>query len=142
MIPDAGKGLATLQAAAGMPLDRLDRRQTYLKALTGLGARELQSAAKTSDYMKVMDDARAMMDSPIRRAFDYRREEKPEVVEAYQPAIAAKELLDPSYHYGNRLAKGCCWRGVWSKRARATSRWNTNTGRSRASTCTNPGSSG
>src|SRR5260221_8490863 len=68
MIPEPAKGLATLNAVAGMQLDRLDRRQRYLEAITG----ELPAANKASDYMKVMADARAMIDSPLKRAFDYR----------------------------------------------------------------------
>ena len=28
--------------------------------------------------MKVMEDARAMMDSPVKRAFDYVKDEKPD----------------------------------------------------------------
>jgi hypothetical protein len=106
MIPDAAQGLATLHAAAGMPMDRLDRRQAYLRALAAAEAPELRGSGKASDYMKTMDAARAMMDSPIRRAFEYRKEEKPETIAAYQPAIANKDLLDQSYDYGHRFGDG------------------------------------
>src|SRR5437660_6926308 len=58
MIPDAAQGLATLHAAAGMPMDRLDRRQAYLRSLTAAGAPELRGAEKASDYMKTMEAAR------------------------------------------------------------------------------------
>jgi uncharacterized protein DUF1501 len=106
MIPDAARGLATLHAAAGMPLDRLDRRQAYLRAMTAAESPELRNAEKASDYMKTMEAARAMMDSPIRRAFDYRKEEKPELIAAYQPAIETKDLLDQSYDYSHRFGEG------------------------------------
>jgi hypothetical protein len=102
LIPEPAKGLATLNAVAGMQLDRLDRRQRYLEAIAG----ELPAANKASDYMKVMADARAMMDSPVKRAFDYRQEEKPELIRAYEPEIAESELLDPQYYYGNRFGHG------------------------------------
>src|SRR5258708_3829478 len=102
LIPEPAKGLATLNAVAGMQLDRLDRRQRYLEAIT----EELPDANKASDYMKVMADARAMMDSPVKRAFDYRQDEKPELIRAYEPEIAANELLDPQYYYGNRFSHG------------------------------------
>src|SRR5215468_5386894 len=46
MIPEPAKGLSTLNAVAGMNIDRLDRRQEYLRALTGLTEPELQSANK------------------------------------------------------------------------------------------------
>src|SRR5437660_5520962 len=64
MIPEPAKGLSTLNAVAGMKMDRLDRRQEYLRAMTGLTEPQLQSANKVKDYLKVMEDARAMMDSP------------------------------------------------------------------------------
>jgi hypothetical protein len=106
MIPDAAKGLATLNAVSGMKLDRLDRRQAYLRAITGLSESELQNADKVKDYMKVMEDARAMMDSPVKRAFDFAKEEKPETLKAYEPEIASNDLLDKSYYYGNRFGQG------------------------------------
>ena len=106
MIPDPAKGLSTLSAVAGMKMDRLDRRQEYLRAITGLEEPELQSANKVKDYLKVMEDARAMMDSPVKKAFNYMKEEKPEVVEAYGANVGADDLLDKSYYYGNRFGHG------------------------------------
>jgi hypothetical protein len=106
MIPDPAKGLATLNAVAGMKMDRLDRRQQYLEAITGLSQKALLESNKARDYMKVMEDARAMMDSPVKRAFDYKTEEKPEVVAAYEPQIAEASLLDPAYFHGNRFSHG------------------------------------
>lgn len=106
MIPDPAKGLATLNAAAGMTMDRLDRRQKYLQAITGLSEKALLESNKASDYIKVMEDARAMMDSPVKRAFDYRADEKPEVIAAYEPEIAETALLDPAYFHGNRFSHG------------------------------------
>ncbi|MDB6064157.1 MAG: hypothetical protein JWR26_365 [Pedosphaera sp.] len=106
MIPDPAKGLSTLNAVAGMKMDRLDRRQEYLRAITGLSGKELQTANKASDYMKVMADARAMMDSPVKRAFDYRKEEKPEVIKAYEPEVGANDVMDKSYYNGNRFGEG------------------------------------
>src|SRR5436309_15605038 len=97
MIPDPAKGLSTLNAVGGMRMDRLDRRQEYLRAITGLNEPQLQSANKVKDYLKVMEDARAMMDSPVKRAFDYAKEEKPEIVKAYEPEVGANDLLDKSY---------------------------------------------
>jgi hypothetical protein len=106
MIPDPAKGLSTLSAVAGMKIERLDRRQEYLRAITGLTEAELQSANKVKDYMKVMEDARAMMDSPVKKAFDYAKEEKPEVVKAYESEENPNDLLDKSYYYGNRFGHG------------------------------------
>src|SRR6266481_2873908 len=106
MIPDPAKGLSTLNAVAGMKIDRLDRRQEYLRAITGLTEPELQSANKVKDYMKVMEDARAMMDSPVKKAFDYLKEEKTEVVKAYESEENPSDLLDKSYYYGNRFGHG------------------------------------
>src|SRR5436309_1374965 len=97
MIPDPAKGLSTLNAVAGMSMDRLELRQEYLRAITCLTESELQSANKVKDYMKVMEDARAMMDSPVKKAFDYLKDEKPEVVRAYEPEVGANDLLDKSY---------------------------------------------
>jgi hypothetical protein len=107
MIPDPARGLATLNAVAGMKMDRLDRRQEYLRAITGMTEPQLQEANKVKDYLKVMEDARAMMDSPVKKAFDYAKEEKPEVIKSYEPEITAEELLDKTYYHGNRFAHGC-----------------------------------
>src|SRR5437588_10834848 len=106
MIPDPAKGLATLNAVAGMKMDRLDRRQDYLRAITGLTEPQLQSANKVKDYLKVMEDARAMMDSPVKKAFNYLKHEKPEVVKAYEPEVGPDDLLDKTYYYGNRFGQG------------------------------------
>jgi len=107
MIPEPAKGMSTLNAAAGMHLDRLDHRQEYLKAITGLSQQQLQDAGKVKDYMKVMDDARAMMDSPVKKVFDYLKDEKPETIHAYESKITADEELDKNYYYGNRFGHGC-----------------------------------
>ncbi|MDQ6631893.1 MAG: DUF1501 domain-containing protein [Verrucomicrobiota bacterium] len=106
MIPEPAKGLSTLNAVGGMKLDRLDRRQEYLKAITGISQKELQTANKVSDYMKVMADARAMMDSPVKKAFDYLKEEKAEIIKAYQSEITADAQLDKNYYHGNRFGEG------------------------------------
>jgi uncharacterized protein (DUF1501 family) len=107
MIPEPARGLSTLNAAAGMKMDRLDRRQAYLQAVTRAAAPELQEADKTRDYMKVMEEARAMMDSPVKKAFDYARDEKPALLQAYRPKITAAEQLDSSYYNGQRFGEGC-----------------------------------
>jgi len=83
MIPQPSEGMATLNAVAGMKMDRLDRRQRYLETITGLSTPELRESHKPSDYMKVMEDARAMMDSPVKKAFEFMKEEKPETIKAY-----------------------------------------------------------
>ncbi|BDI30794.1 sulfatase [Capsulimonas corticalis] len=83
MIPNPSQGLPTLNAVAGMDMTRLDRRQHYLEAITGLSSTALQTAHPAKDYMKVMEDARAMMDSPVKRAFAFMQEEKPETIKAY-----------------------------------------------------------
>ena len=106
MIPDPAKGLSTLNAVSGMKMDRLDRRQAYLRAITGLAEPALQQANKAKDYMKVMEDARAMMDSPVKKAFDYLKDEKPQTVQAYEPEIGANDLLDKTYYYGSRFGQG------------------------------------
>ena len=56
--------------------------------------------------MNMIGQARAMMDSPVKRAFDYARDEKPETIAAYQPQIAAAELLDKNYYFGQRFGHG------------------------------------
>ena len=93
MIPEPAQGMATLNAVAGMKPDRLDRRQRYLETVAGMTATELRESAKVADYMKVMEDARAMMDSPVKKAFDFAKDEKPEVLKAYD--------------VGHRFGHGC-----------------------------------
>jgi hypothetical protein len=47
-----------------------------------------------------------MMDSPVKRAFDFAKDEKPAAVAAYQPEIGGEQLLDKSYYYGDRFGNG------------------------------------
>ena len=103
MIPDPAEGLSTLAAAAGMSMDRIDRRQALLRNMVKAAPRDLRDSAKAQDYMKVMEDARAMMDSPVKKAFDFMKDEKPEVIESYQAQISRDQVLDKGYFYGNRF---------------------------------------
>jgi len=106
MIPEPAKGLSTLNAVSGMNMARLDRRQEYLKTITGLEQKELITANKATDYIKVMQDARAMMDSPVKKSFDYFKDEKPETIRAYEPDITTDQLMDRTYFNGNRFGHG------------------------------------
>jgi hypothetical protein len=106
MIPDATQGLATLNPALGMTTERLDRRQILFHRLNELADRGLLESDKAAQYRKTIDDARAMMDSPVKRAFDYVNEEKPGVVAAYEPAIGQSDLLDQAYYHGRRFGHG------------------------------------
>jgi hypothetical protein len=103
MIPDPAAGLSTLYAPPGVGQDRLDRRQALLNSIYKAGPRELNESPKAADYMKVMADARAMMDSPVKKAFDFQKDEKPELIEKYQGEMTPGNLLDKSYYYGNRF---------------------------------------
>ncbi len=87
MISNPEAGLATLNAAAGMVSDRFNRRQEYLRALSGLGPAKLEDAPRAQEFLKMLDEARALMDSPVKKAFAYRAEEPPKVLQAYQPEI-------------------------------------------------------
>jgi hypothetical protein len=106
MIPDATAGLKTLEVASGMTIDRLDRRQALLHRMNELADRGLVDSAKADNYRKVLDDARAMMDSPVKKAFAYQQGEKPETIAAYEPAIGQDELLDKTYYNGRRFGHG------------------------------------
>jgi hypothetical protein len=106
MIPDPTEGLSTLSAAAGMSTERLDRRLAYWKSLGHLSNSQLRDAPKAQDYTKIMESARAMMDSPVKRAFDYANSEKPATLAAYEPKIARGEVQDKSYYYGRRFGHG------------------------------------
>ena len=64
--------------------------------------------------MKVMEDARAMMDSPVKKAFDFAKDEKPETLKAY----------DVGHRFGHGLPAGAAARRSWG---RGSSRSNTST---------------
>ncbi|MBS0208999.1 MAG: DUF1501 domain-containing protein [Planctomycetes bacterium] len=106
MIPDPTQGLATLRAASGVTMERLDRRLEYLKAQSRMSGDTLRAAPKVEDYLRTMELARGMMDSPVKRAFDYAKEETPETIAAYEPRIEQKELLDKAYFHGRRFGHG------------------------------------
>ena len=106
MIPEPAKGLATLNVLAGMSPARFDERQNFLKRLGGLVPPELRTARKPGEYLKALADARAMMDSPVKKAFDYRKDETPATLKAYQPAITGDEVLDKSYYHGHQFGEG------------------------------------
>ncbi len=92
MIPEPTQGLPTLSAIAGMQPQRLDRRQAYLQAINGLSAKELRDSDKAKEFAGVMDDARAMMDSPVKRAFEF-TSESPQALK--------------NYDVGHRFGMGC-----------------------------------
>ncbi|HUY31697.1 MAG TPA: DUF1501 domain-containing protein [Pirellulales bacterium] len=106
MIPDPTQGMATLSAAAGMTPRRIDRRLKFLQDASKLAGKELQASDKAADYLRIMAQARAMMDSPIKRAFAFAKEEKRATLAAYKPRIAAEDLLDPKYDFGPRFGSG------------------------------------
>ena len=106
MIPDPTQGLSTLSAAAGMTVERLDRRLKYLKSVGSLAGEQLRGSQKAEDYLKLMDAARAMMDSPVKAAFDYAKQEKPSTLDAYEPKIARGEVQDKNYYFGRRFGHG------------------------------------
>jgi hypothetical protein len=106
MIPDPAAGLATLHAATGISNARLDRRIEYLKSVHKLSADNLRRSDQVANYLGMIDQARAMMDSPIKRAFAYAKEESPETLAAYEPKIAAEQLLDKRYFFGRRFGQG------------------------------------
>lgn len=106
MIPDATQGLATLSAAAGITTDRLDRRMALFRNLNKLADASLRDSRKAAEYTKMMDDARAMMDSPVKAAFNYQSEEPAELIAQYEPEIASGEVADKSYYHGRRFGHG------------------------------------
>lgn len=105
MIPDAEAGLATLSAAAGMDVARLDRRQSLYRGLNALADASLRDSRKAAQFAGLMDDARAMMDSPVKQAFGTDGETA-QTLAAYDPAIGAGEVQDKSYYFGRRFGRG------------------------------------
>jgi len=106
MIPDPTAGLSTLSAAAGISTERLDRRLKFWQAARGLADPRLKDSPKADDFSKTMEAARAMMDSPVKRAFDYAKEESAETLAAYEPKIARGEVQDKNYYHGRRFGHG------------------------------------
>jgi hypothetical protein len=104
MVPDPVEGLAALELAAGMTPERIDRRLKYLRSISG--AAGLDDAGQAAAYLKTMEAARAMMDSPVKRAFAYTSDESAKTIAAYEPRIAADELLDKKYYFGRRFGHG------------------------------------
>jgi hypothetical protein len=74
VVPNPREGLATLKAVAGMTPERLERRQRLLQGLAGLAPPEVRASPRTAEYLHVVEEARAMMDSPVVRAFELHRE--------------------------------------------------------------------
>jgi len=65
MIPDPAKGVATLNAIAGMQPERLDRRQAYLRAITGLAEPELRSRMIDNSAELYRQGGRGMYDEAL-----------------------------------------------------------------------------
>jgi hypothetical protein len=106
MIPDPTAGLVTLEAAAGMTTEQIDRRLGLLKKLAHLSGTRLQEAPQAQRYLQMMSSARAMMDSPVKRAFNYAKDESAQTIAAYEPQIGPEELLDKKYFFGKRFGHG------------------------------------
>jgi hypothetical protein len=105
MIPDPGAVIETLNVAPGMTGQRLDRRQMLMGRLNELADRALVDSHTADAVRKMMADARAMMDSPVKAAFDFSKESAA-TIEAYKPKIAAGEVADKTYYNGERFGKG------------------------------------
>lgn len=106
MIPDPDMGLETLNVATGMPLPRIDARLGLMRALAAQGPAELREAPRAQEFLKQAEEARALLDSPVKKAFDFTKEEKPETLAAYEPEITQDKLLDKNYYHGKRFAHG------------------------------------
>jgi hypothetical protein len=106
MIPDPVRGLATLNTAASMTVDRLDRRLKMLEQVHGLSDRSLSKSSKVEDYLRGMTQAREMMDSPVKQALDYASHEKATTIAAYEPQITAEQVKDKKYYFGRRFGHG------------------------------------
>jgi uncharacterized protein (DUF1501 family) len=102
-VADPSQGLATLNSLASIGDRRLDRRLAYLAELS-------QAAGQTDDtaahYLKVIQDARRMMDSPVKKAFAYLKEESAQTIKDYEPRVASAALRDKSYDYYTRFGHG------------------------------------
>ncbi len=83
IVKEPEHGIATLNAVSGMKVDRLDRRQDYLREISGLSSEELRGAGKVKEYVSVVDKARAMMDSSVKEAFEFKTKESPETLARY-----------------------------------------------------------
>ena len=110
-VPDPSQGLKTLSRLAGMSQERLDRRLEFLSRATTLAGITSDSGSRLPDdaaaaYLKSIDDARALMDSPVKRAFDFMKDESEQTLAAYRPKIQREDLLDKTYYYGNHFGYG------------------------------------
>ncbi len=106
MIPDPSRGVASLNAFAGMPMTRLDQRLNLARALADQGPAELRTAPRAQEFRQQLNEARALMDSPVKNAFDFSKGEKPETLAAYEPEITREQLLDKGYYHGKRFGQG------------------------------------
>lgn len=100
MVPDPRKGLPTLNAIAGMDTERLDKRQRYFEMISGMTTDRIKESNKAQDFIQVIKNARDMMDSPVKQAFDF-SDEKPETIQAYEVdhrfgmgCLAARRLVE------------------------------------------------
>jgi hypothetical protein len=106
MIADPDAGLVTLNPAPGLSYERIDDRLNLLHAVGNSGPPEIRHATRVAEFEKRLSEARALMDSPVKKAFDFAQEEKPEVLAAYEPEITSDKLLDTSYYHGKRFGHG------------------------------------
>jgi uncharacterized protein (DUF1501 family) len=102
-VTDPSQGLETLNALAAVGKERLDRRLAYLNSLTRAAG---QNGSTSDHYLKVIGDARRMMDSPVKKAFAYAKEESAETITAYEPRVKSEALRDKSYNYYARFGHG------------------------------------
>jgi hypothetical protein len=106
MVPDPVEGLASLETTADMTPERLDRRLRLLQSVHGLADERLRGSAKVEEYLRAMQSAREMMDSPVKQALDYQADERPATLAAYEPRITAAQVKDKKYFYGRRFGHG------------------------------------
>jgi hypothetical protein len=94
------EGMKTLHALDGMTDKHLDARLQYQQKLNAELPSRLQSNDTVQQYMKSMQDARNLMDSPAKKAFRFMEEEPDSVIDAYG-------LRDENLPEGDRFRSGC-----------------------------------
>ena len=78
----------------------------YLQSVHKLSADSLRRSDKAAGYLGMIDQARAMMDSPVKRAFDYAKKKRPRRSPPTSRKSRGQDLLDKNYFYGSRFGQG------------------------------------
>lgn len=111
-VGDPLSGAQLLEELAGMTKSDIQRRVQYRRALAESGPLRYSEESELARYVDIVDEAAAIMDSPIRDSFNFSDEKSIEELSSYGYMTQHKDMETEGFlctidDRGNRFEAGC-----------------------------------